>query len=77
MKSKCQFTQHFRRFCTILPEYVKLKVELGDLVHRPTINRFAVSILKMLRAKATCSFSNVAITKPITKSFTLNRRAKP
>ena len=77
MKYKRQFTPHFHRFCTMPPEYVKLKVALGVRVHRTTKNCLAVLILKTLRAKATCSFSNVAITKTITNSFTLNRRAKP
>lgn len=77
MKSKRQFTPYFRRFCTISPEYVKLKVELGVGLHRSLTNRPAVPIMEMLRAKATCSFSNVAITKLITNSFALNRRAKP
>ena len=78
MKSEHQFIPHFRRFCVMLPEYVKLKVELGVGVHRATTNRLAFSILKMLRAKATetGSYPKVAITETITKSFALSRRAK-
>ena len=79
MKTNPQFTLHFRRFCAMPPEYVKLKVELGVGVHRTPTNHLAVSILKTLWAKATetGSFLKVAITKTITRSFTLNRRAKP
>ena len=79
MKPNPQFIPHFRRFCTLLPEYVKLKVVLGVGPHRPHTNRLAASILKTLQAKATetSGFLKVAITKPTTNSFALSRRAKP
>lgn len=77
MKPNPQFVPNFRRFCTVPLEYVKLKVELGVEVRRTSTNRLAVLILKTLRATETGSFLKVAITKTITRSFTLNRRAKP